>query len=775
MNKSIKLLYVILSSIYIVLFYLFLFFEKLTHTYVTAIPDIFQTIALAITVFILIKTSQKVSDSRKYFWVFLSIGCSLYFLSQIVWDYQEIIEKHNNPIFQYSLFGGFAHGIFYICAAILITYKKRDIYWLVTLIIDILTVLCLFTSIILVYVIIPLFRNYSLFLLLEYTVYPIGDLISLIVLGILFLSLKKDDIEKKPLALISLAFFILSIANLVYSFLSINTKYFTGSLIDPLWAGCFLILGLSGIEYMQLIDTTKNFAKINKHQRNYSIRSVNIIPLISVIILFILHLLTEDKTIQAFFEIGTLLVIVRHIVIIFQNKKLILSLQELNSNLESKVFERTKALSNIAFHDQLTGLGNRRLFENTLKRIIYFSKINNKQFALLFLDLDRFKIINDTLGHDVGDTLLKEISIRLNKCLNPNCFISRQGGDEFAIVIKNIQSIDEVNAISKKILFYLSKPISLNNHFTYITCSIGIALYPLHGDTLETLMKHADLAMYSSKALGKNTYEFYNFNIDKLNSKKLLVEQELRHAIANNEFKLYYQPQISMESEHLIGAEALIRWIHPKHGIISPIDFIPVAEETGLIDILGAWVLETACKQVKDWQNKGLIHFKIGVNVSPRQFKQENFVETVYKTLQSANLSPEYLDLEITETIAIENEFHAIKKLEALKKLNIKISIDDFGTGYSSLSYLTKFPIDTLKIDKSFVENIGKDSTSKTIVSSILAVSTSLNIDVIAEGVETREQWEFLKSQNCPKIQGYIFSPPLPANEFENLLKANSL
>lgn len=764
--SKIKKIYVTFSSSFIVFFYLFIILFKKNHLYVTNISNILQTISEIITLLILFIACKKSSSLRKRFWIILSIGYTNYFISQLIWDYTEMFLKINGSNSLYvAIFWG-ASGIYYIFATLLIAYEKKNINWLLTLILDILTILCSFTAVCLFYIFNPFIKTigtHSAILTLEYITYPVVALVCLFIAFSLFLSLGNSD-ENYTFALISFAFFIMSISNLFYSYLSINNHYATGNLIDPLWSLSNFILGLAAIEH--ITNTSKDSTK----SKNNTINSVSIIPILSVILLYIFFIIKKDTTIRLCFEISIVLIMVRHIFIILQNKKLILSLQTLNEDLESKVEIRTKALSHMAFHDQLTGLPNRRSFENTIKKLIKSSKKNNELFALLFIDLDRFKSINDTFGHYSGDALLKEVSKRLHDCLGANCFISRQGGDEFAIIINNIKNVESLKDLSNKILNYISKPIMLNDHRIYITCSIGIAIYPTHGEDFNTLMKHADSAMYISKDSGRNTYEFYNCTIDKLISKRLIIEQELRNAIVNNQLTLYYQPQYNILTNEIMGAEALIRWIHPTEGIIPPSDFIPIAEETGLIDDIGTFVMNSACKQVKIWQSNGFRSFKIGVNVSPNQFKRENFVSEVYSILHKTNLSPKYLDLEITETVGIEDTLDAIEKLSSLKKLGIKISIDDFGTGYSSLSYLTKFPIDTLKIDKSFIQNMNNDNNSKTIVSSIIAVGKNLNLDVIAEGVETKEQLEFLKSQDCIQVQGYLFSKPIAAEEFEKLL-----
>lgn len=769
MNKS-KKLYIIFIFIYISVFYSLIIFFNNNHSYIIITSNILQTIPSIITLIILSKTCKKSDSSRRHFWRILLIGCAAYLISQLILDYNEIFLKTQNPVSTYVGIFWIISGMCYIIATFLITYEKKNTSWLFTLILDILTIMCLFTAIVLFYIFNPLLKDTSLhgiLLNLQSIIYPTGDLICLFVIFSLSFSLTNSDTERHTLNLISLSFFIMCIVNLSYFYLCITKNYSTGSLIDPLWSLSIFLLGLSGIEYMNLVHN-KNASVNTKNISNVTF--ISIYPILSVLLLFIFLIIKQDKSIRTCFEISIILIMVRHIFIIFQNKKLILKLQDLNEDLESKVEARTKALSHIAFYDQLTGLPNRSSLETTVKSTIQMSEKNNEMFGLLFLDLDRFKAINDTFGHYSGDILLKDVSKQLIKCFDSDTFISRQGGDEFAIIVKNIKNADVLKETCDKILSNISNPIKFNTHYVYITCSIGIAIYPTHGHNLETLMMHADSAMYRSKSNGKNTYEFYNCGMDKLISKKLIIEQELRSAITNDELTLYYQPQYNVLTSKIIGAEALIRWVHPTHGIIPPSDFIPIAEETGLIDDIGKWVMNSACSQVKKWQNQGFKSFKVGVNVSPHQFKQKNFVSEVHKILQKTGLPYKYLDLEITETIGIEDTFDAIDKLNILKKSGIKISIDDFGTGYSSLSYLTKFPIDTLKIDKSFIQNMNDDPTSKTIVSSIIAVGKNLNLDIIAEGVETKEQLEFLKSQNCIQIQGYLFSKPITADEFEKLL-----
>ena len=368
-----------------------------------------------------------------------------------------------------------------------------------------------------------------------------------------------------------------------------------------------------------------------------------------------------------------------------------------------------------------------------------------------------------------------EIADRIKGCTDENSIISRQGGDEFALIIENNNSTQYLSDLAQRILLEIAKPISLFGQNIHTSCSIGIALYSRNCEDPETLMRYADAAMYYSKEKGKNTYQFYTVGLDLFISKKLELETELSKAMENQEFSLYYQPQVNIISGDITGAEALLRWKHSVLGFISPQDFIPIAEESGIIKEIGQWVLKTACIQAKKWHAEGYDKLKIGVNISPKQIQMDNFVETVSAVIEETKLQPEYLDLEITESASFQNEADVIKKLNELKKLGIQISIDDFGTGYSSLSYLNKLPVDTLKIAQEFVKNIKVNETNKAIISSIIAVAKSLNLKVIAEGVEERYQYNFLKSQNCFDMQGYIFGKPLPPEEFMTLVKQSDI
>ncbi len=418
-----------------------------------------------------------------------------------------------------------------------------------------------------------------------------------------------------------------------------------------------------------------------------------------------------------------------------------------------------------AYYDSLTDLPNRLLLTERLTEGIINAIEKNEKFAMLYLDLDRFKYINDSLGHSIGDHLLCDVATRLRECVPPTATLSRQGGDEFAIYLPHIKDRIEVLHIVNRIIQAFSKPFQLVDNELFIKTSIGISLYPEHGDTTELLIKNADTAMYKAKKMTGNSYHFFSEGMAIKNYENIKIENALYKALENDEFVLYYQPQINYQTMQLEGVEALVRWIHPEKGIIPPVHFIPIAEETGIIISLGEWVLREACKQMTLWLCKGYKLKSMSVNISVCQFEQINLFSVVKNILEEVGLAPEYLQLELTENLIIKNTELTLKTMKELNALGIKIAIDDFGTGYSSLGYLRNLPISTLKIDKSFVDVMFQDEGA--ITNTIINLAKNLNLDVIAEGVETKDQAEILRSQDCTFMQGYYFSKPITATEFE--------
>ena len=440
------------------------------------------------------------------------------------------------------------------------------------------------------------------------------------------------------------------------------------------------------------------------------------------------------------------------------------------------ITERKKAeriINHMAYHDVLTGLPNRRLFKDRLTEEVERTREAGGQLAVMFLDLDRFKIINDTLGHDMGDRLLQVVAKRIESCARPCDTVARMGGDEFTILMPDIEGEEEPKQVAQSLLNSLKDSFTLEGHEFHITTSIGIALYPNDGPAADVIMKNADTAMFRAKEAGKNQYRLYNALMNDQAFNRLTLENDLRKALERGEFVAYYQPQLNIDTGEIIGMEALVRWKHPERGLVSPAQFIPLAEETGLIVQIDEWVLRTACEQNKRWQEQGYRPLRVAVNLSTQQFQRVNLVERVAQVLEETGLDPQYLELEITESIAMSNVERVIATLQELAKLGLEIAIDDFGTGYSSLVYLKNFPIHRLKIDQSFVRDITTDSGDAAIVATIIAMSHSMKLDVIAEGVETPEQLKFLHQQMCHEMQGYLFSGPVPAERFEHFLRDN--
>ena len=426
-------------------------------------------------------------------------------------------------------------------------------------------------------------------------------------------------------------------------------------------------------------------------------------------------------------------------------------------------------IQNLAQFDQLTRLPNRMLFNDRLEHAITRAKRAKKIVGLLFIDLDRFKTVNDTLGHHIGDLLLHEVSQRLLGTVRAQDTVARLGGDEFTIILEEMALAEDAANVADKVLSALQVKLIIDSNEIFIGGSIGISVYPADGENLETLVKSADMAMYQAKQLGRNRYQFYTNELALLAEKRFHMESRLRQAIDNDELEVYYQPQIDISDGTLVGAEALVRWNDPEKGLVSPADFIPFAEETGLIGPLGDWVLKTACRQAKAWQDEGFAALRMTVNVAAYQIVQGSIVESTRSILEETGLAPEHLELEITEGFVMGHLNEGVSILNELKQFGLSLAIDDFGTGYSSLSYLKRLPIDRLKIDRSFVMDIPHDKDDEAIVFIIIVMAKNLGLTVIAEGVENEDQIHFLIDQSCFEVQGFYFSKPIPGKEFSQL------
>ena len=421
--------------------------------------------------------------------------------------------------------------------------------------------------------------------------------------------------------------------------------------------------------------------------------------------------------------------------------------------------------------DPLTGLANRNLLRDRLAQSLAFATRHEHPIWIVFVDLDRFKFVNDTLGHLAGDELLKKVAERLQGAVRETDTVARLGGDEFVLLLPERTDAALSTIVVQRIMEAIARPLTIEGHEFFLTCSVGVSAFPADGDDVETLIKHADIAMYRAKETGRNNFQFYMATMNQQALDRLRLEGDLRTALERHEFLLHYQPQVDLRSGRIVGMEVLLRWQHPELGMVPPLRFIGLAEETGLIVPIGAWALRTACEQVKTWQTQGLGYLRVSVNLSARQFNQRDLTQSIADILRDTGLDPHYLEIELTESMVMTDVDHTVGILRDLKALGVQVSIDDFGTGYSSLSYLKRFPIDVLKIDQSFVRDITLDPDDAAIVTSIISLAHNLRLNVIAEGVETEAQLQYLQRHGCDEIQGYYFSRPVPASAFAQLIR----
>jgi diguanylate cyclase (GGDEF)-like protein/PAS domain S-box-containing protein len=443
-----------------------------------------------------------------------------------------------------------------------------------------------------------------------------------------------------------------------------------------------------------------------------------------------------------------------------------------------RVDEKAKSdrkIEYLASHDSLTNLPNREMFNQLLHFAIEAAERYRRQFAVLFIDLDRFKVINDSLGHEAGDALLVEIGNRLRQSLRSCDVVARLGGDEFVVILEHTSDGQSIEGVTHGLLTALRQPLQLCGHECHTTASIGIAMYPADGTDVQTLTKNADMAMYRAKEDGKNGFRFFTKDVKTQSIERLMLETALRHALDRQQFSLQYQPKVDLATGQISGVEALLRWTHPDLGMLPPMQFIPLAEETGLIVPIGRWVLKEACVQNMAWQREGLRSVSMAVNLSPRQFTDEHLLDDVDDALATSGMSPSLLQLEVTESMVMQNVPRAVRVLDALSSRGIRLAIDDFGTGYSSMSLMKQFPIDTIKIDRSFVRDLPDDSEDKAIAQAIISMGKALGMTIVAEGVETTEQQTFLRDHACDEMQGFLFSKPVPPRQLADLLRADLL
>jgi diguanylate cyclase len=511
------------------------------------------------------------------------------------------------------------------------------------------------------------------------------------------------------------------------------------------------------------------FVKVNSEDHNsnhfYFCRILGILTSVAALVYFFSSFIDDIIVYSCIFSIIVLFTLFDHL---FQKRiEYFNKLRIENDWLSIKVKQRTNEITFIKQHDLLTKLPNRHYFNQEVHKSIIESANKKEKFSIISIDLDRFRNINDMFGHSFGDKLLVELAKRIDNALNNNHLVSRQSGDEFFILIKNIENVQDVISMVKQISDSIKEIFVIDQHEIQLSSTIAIAFYPDDGKTAEDLIKNVGIALNEGKKQGNNQTIFFNTQMNEMVKKRITLENYLHRALDNNEFIMYYQPQFDVLSNQIIGMESLIRWNHPQLGMIPPNEFIEIAEESGLIIPIGEWVFKEACRQAYQWNTKYGKVLKIGINVSPRQFSQENLVDFISNTMLNIGISPEYVDIEITESIALSDINYAISKLQKLKELKVHTSLDDFGTGFSSLSYLKDLPIDTLKIAQPFINGIPVDHRDVAIVSAIVDMSKNLYMNVIAEGVESLNQFTFLKEIGCKQVQGYYIGRPVSKYEFE--------
>lgn len=685
----------------------------------------------------------------KYFWFLLSTGLFFSFIGNFIWLYFQVIHKNLYSVEASSVFWLLSYLAFFIALLYRtsrtgITFSSRT--YTFNLLIYMLTASAItYHFLIQPFLMATEASFFNLLLTIGYQLVDLGILFFSIVLYYRIQSKK----EERVFLFVIAGLLIQVTADSLSAFLSIEESYHPGSFIDLMWVSALLLIGCAAYYHKE------SLAQEIEHQENNSEQKRSPLPYVSIVSLLVLGLFSNSWHFNAL-SIGLLfaflLVLGHQLFIIQRNSKLMADLRY------------------AAYYDSLTGLANRVSFTENMKRII--TRNTSDQVALLLIDLDRFKFINDTLGHHIGDEILKKTAIRLKNSLPAATEIYRLGGDEFVITLPHATERTAAET-AKQILASFQKPFSIRSHEINVTTSIGISLFPGHGTTSEDLLKNADAAMYLSKEKGKNIFNFYNAELNKNMMRKMDIENHLVKALELNQLSLYYQPKVNLETQEIVGMEALLRWKHPKMGWISPAEFIPVAEETGQIVSIGNWVLEEACRQNKLWQDKCLPSLKVSVNVSVLQFQNGKFLKTVKSILRDTQLPPQFLELEITESI-MQNITESTEVLEQLGKLGVKTSIDDFGTGYSSLHVLQKLPIDTLKIDKAFIDELDQNC-KQPMVKAIIDLALNLGLNIVAEGIESANQMEALIKMGCPVGQGYLFSRPIDSLEFEKLIGLSTL
>lgn len=760
----------VIGFMYVIVYYIALF--STSGQTEVVVRSFFSLCGIFLSVILLWRASIRIKTNERIFWKWMTIGAICYLIAETIYYIYEWSFQTEPPFPNWSDVFYITHSFMYITALLYIIMQQRKRIAMWQALFDALIVTCVTMAYSWIYIVQPIVHLEENVLYVAVLVaYPLLDLVMLFLLLLLFFATNVRRIWLWNI--VGVALFVFTDTIYFIQMMQWNDIY--SAWLDPLWIMSLLTISLSSY------DAKDGDLSFQKGERSFAIKVL--FPYISFLtLMWMPFIYLGDRMVMSCFAFAVIFIFIRQFMTLKENRQLVQQLQTLNNDLEQKVMKRTQELTRMneqlayaANHDFLTGLFNRRAFVTELERALIRAKQEQHGLAVIFIDIDRFKQINDYFGHQIGDALIVQVGQWLKEKVRSTDIVARQGGDEFTIIFTPLKHISELHCFVNNIVSINKQPIAVQHLDMRVSLSVGVAVYPYDGETGDTLMKHADIAMYRAKEQGKNQYQFFNGEMDRIVLQKTIIETALHEAIEKKQFTLFYQPQFDVQTKELIGMEALIRWIHPEHGIISPAIFIPIAEETGQIISIGEWVIEEACRKMKKWSEQTGRSLRMSVNISPKQFLKESFVEHIRSVLQQTQLPPHQLDLEITEGVAVFNEQYTIDKLKQLKQLGVHISIDDFGTGYSSLSYLRKFPIDRLKIAKPFIDGITEEKEDVAVVKAIIVLAKNLKLRVIAEGVETLQQLDILRSLQCDEIQGYVLGKPLPADVFEKTYIKNQL